>query len=151
MNLRVGLPILAIVLVAAAVVYRFTRPPSFRERVEPLVERIAQYRVIVEGCQDALAQNSSRLDSYDDQLDSLRDRVRALEEMDPRGVPMDSYETYLESFDAYNAAVPGWAERADTLQAQWARCRAATEAHNQLADSLRTLMAQRAVEAARDR
>ena len=151
MNLRIGLPVLALVLVAAAVLYRFTRPPSFHERVDPLVTRIAQYRVLVEGCQDAIENNSSRLDSYDQQLDSLRSRVRALEQMDPRGVPMDSYETYLETFDEYNAAVPGWNERADTLQAQWTRCRAVTEMHNQLADSLRQLMAQRAAEAARER
>jgi hypothetical protein len=71
--------------------------------------------------------------------------------MDPRGVPADSYEAYLETFDAYNDAVPGWSERADTLQAQWRRCRDVTEVHNQLADSLRQLMAARAAEAARER
>jgi hypothetical protein len=151
MNLRVGLPVLAGVLISAALVYRFTRPPSFRERVEPLVTHIAEYRTAVELCQNTLARNSRRLDSYDEQLDSLRLRVQALERMDPRGVPRDSYETYLESFDAYNAAVPGWAERADTVQAQYARCRAVTETHNRLADSLRSLMADRAREATRER
>lgn len=151
MNLRIGLPVLAGVLIGAALLYRFTRPPSFHEQVEPLVSTITAYRAFADSCQNALDQGSSGLESYDDRLDSLRLRVRALERMDPRGVPTDSYEAYLETFDAYNDAVPGWSERADTLQAQWRRCRDVTEVHNQLADSLRQLMAARAAEAARER
>lgn len=117
------------------------------DETEPLRDRLRELRAAADSCQASLAGDRLRLEAYDAHLDTLRERVRDLERMDPRGVPADSYQTYLRAFDQYNDSVAGWTARADTVRARWGRCRAVTEEHNALADSVRQMLIRQLEEA----
>lgn len=113
---------------------RATRPTDV---TAALRDSVLVLRAAAETCRRELDEGTASLDDYDARLDSLRERMRALEAIDPRGVPADSYRAYIDTFDEYNDSVPGWTAQADTLRAQWPRCRDITRSYNVLADSLR--------------
>ncbi len=54
-------------------------------------------------------------------------------------MPADSYELYIETFESYNEEVPRRNAAAESLETDWAACRAIVRRHNALADSLRDL------------
>jgi hypothetical protein len=126
----------ALILVASRV-YRATRPPSPSEQLAPLREELALFRAAAASCNDAYAVTEADFRLYEARVDSLRQAVRHYEALDPNGVPGEEYPEYLETFDAYNEAVPEWEARTDALEAQRDRCRSLTEQHNALADSAR--------------
>lgn len=126
----------ALILVASRV-YRATRPPSPSEQLAPLREELALLRAAADSCTDAYAAMESRFRTYEARVDSLRRAVRDYESLHPDGVPGEEYPDYLETFDAYNEAVPHWEARTDSLEAQHDQCRLLTERHNALADSAR--------------
>lgn len=117
------------------------------DEIAPLRENLRALRAAADSCRMALTGEEARLDAFDARLDSIRRRVRELESLDPRGVPADSYQTYLSAFDAYNDSVATWSGRADTLRSRWERCLAITEEHNELADSVRALLIRQLEEA----
>lgn len=121
------------------------------DEIGPLRDELRVLRAATDSCRVALQGDAARMEAYDAHLDTMRARVRELESMDPRGVPADSYRIYLGAFDSYNDSVAGWSARADTVRARWERCRAVTETHNQLADSIRRLLIQQIEEAERRR
>jgi len=100
-------------------------------------------RVSADSCRGALANEEADFRDFDRQVDSLRLEVRGFEELDPRGVPGESYDAYMEHFEDYNRAVPDWRARADTLAAHWEACRAVIQGHNALADSLQNALLER--------
>jgi len=134
------LTVVALLLGGAYGAWHLFGPPSTRERVASLRDSLRASRAAADSCQRALSYEEALFRDYDERVDSLRNRVRHYESLDPEGVPADSYEVYLETFDRYNDAVPAWRERADTLQTRWAECRTLIEDHNELADSVRTLL-----------
>jgi DNA repair ATPase RecN len=141
----------ALILIAATtVVLQVGRSGEREEPLAPLRDTLRVLRTTVESCQDSLTWNTSRLQADRERLDSLRARVRALEAMDPRGVPADSYATYLEIFDRYNDSVDSWTAEADTLDRKWTRCRDLTETHNELTDSLHRALVRQLEEARAD-
>ena len=71
---------------------------------------------------------------------AMRARVDSFEALDPRGVPEDQYEAYMESFDNYNDSVAAWEERAGRLRTSEVACRTTIEDHNRLSDSLRAVL-----------
>ena len=111
-----------------------------RARIEAVREELRVSRAAVDSCRMSVSREEVGFQDYDRRVDSLRQRVDRFESMDPAGVPADSYQVYMEAFEAYNRAVPDWAARADTLQAHWSACREAIREHNVLADSLRRLI-----------
>lgn len=126
----------ALILVASRV-YRATRPPPLSEQLAPLREELALMRAAADSCNDAYAVMEANFRVYEARLDSLRQAIRDYESLDPNGVPGEEYPEYLETFDAYNEAVPEWEARTDALEAQRVRCLPLTEQHNALADSAR--------------
>ncbi|MGH7575503.1 MAG: hypothetical protein ACREM1_10335 [Longimicrobiales bacterium] len=120
--------------------HRLARPTRPQEVTATLRDTALTLRAAAETCGRALDQNTANFESYAARLDSLRERVRRLEAIDPRGVPADSYPAYIDTYDEYNDSVPSWSAQADTLRAQWARCRGITRSYNVLADSLRRWM-----------
>lgn len=127
-------------LAGAVILYQLTRPARRVDPTATLRDTLHVLRSAADSCRSEIDESASRLQAFDARLDSLRSRVREYEAIDPRGVPADSYEVYLEAFDRYNESVPGWSERADTLRERWARCTDLTQTHNALADSLRQLL-----------
>lgn len=114
-------------------------PPSPRERLRAMTPRLRGLRAAADSCRDALASERSRLAASDARFDSLRDRIDFYEDLDPRGVPADSYDVYLDIFNEYNRGIPDRATAGDTLEAHWESCRDIVEEHNALADSVRTI------------
>jgi hypothetical protein len=137
---RAGPPLIltaVLVLVSAALFLILRAPERPRDPLDPLADSIRVLRAAADTCRTRIDEARTQLDRFDSQLDSLHARLRALERIDPRGIPSDSYAAYLETFDRYNDSVPGWTARADALRASWSRCRDLTALHNALADSLR--------------
>jgi hypothetical protein len=130
------------IVTGATVVYQTVRSSRARDPAALLADALGVLRAAAAACRSDLDVGTARLAVYDAQLDSLHGRVRAFEALDPRGVPADSYEVYLDAFHQYNDSAAGWSARADTLRARLASCRAVTERHNLLADSLRRLLIQ---------
>lgn len=126
----------ALILVASRV-YRATRPPPPAYELAPLRQELALFRAAADSCNDAYAVLEADFRRYEARVDSLREAVRDYESRDPDGVPGEAYPEYLETFDAYNDAVPEWEARTDSLATQRDRCRSLTERHNALADSAR--------------
>ena len=108
-----------------------------RRQVEGLREELRALRAAADSCAAALAQEDARFRAFDAEIDSLRRAVRSYEAQHEDGVLAKDYEAYLETFDRYNAGVPVWEDRADSLRSHWAACRAVTERHNELVESLR--------------
>lgn len=138
-------PVLALVLLAVSVglwVMRLGERAERREE-EQLRDELRVARVAVDSCRLEVARGEMAFRDHHDRVDSLRERVRGYEALDQRGVPADSYAVYMEVFERYNRSVQAWTQRADTLEAEWEACREIVRAHNVLADSVRTRLAEK--------
>jgi hypothetical protein len=105
-------------------------------QVELVRQRLQQARYSVDSCRVALAQEEQAFRRFDARVDSLREAMEQLEDPSLGGVPEDDYQEYLSVFDAYNAAIPMWEARVDSLRASEDLCRALVERHNTLSDSI---------------
>ena len=132
------LALAAVMVVGGAVSVAF-RPPSPQERLRSLRVELRALKDSAEACSAALAVDQTKFSRYQAHVDSLRERIDALEDIVPQGVPGDSYPTYLATVDSFNAAVPDWQPSADSLAASRDACRARIAAHMALADSVRAL------------
>lgn len=101
---------------------------------------VAELRGEIHECQGALQVDEGDFRGVQTDVDSLQEQIGRFESLHPEGVPVDSYPHYMETVEEYNAALPRWTELSDSLETTWERCRVLTEHHNQLADSLSTLV-----------
>lgn len=132
---------LAAVVVVGGAVSVAVRPPSPQERLRSLRLELRALKDSAEVCSEALALEQQEFTTYQAHVDSLRDRIDALEDIVPRGVPGDSYPAYLATVDSFNAVVPDWQPAADSLAASRSACQVRIDAHKTLADSVRGLAA----------
>jgi hypothetical protein len=102
----------------------------------PLRDSIAVLRVAADSCRVGVDSGVAALRGFNDTLTAMRTRVRGLEALDERGVPIDSYPVYMDAFEGYNRAAGEWAAREDSVRAQDGRCRDVARTHNVLADSM---------------
>lgn len=124
-------------LIVAAGTWSLVDEWRTRRELEGLREGLRGLRAAADSCQIAVAQEEILFREYDRRVDSLRASVSDYENLHPEGVPADTYEVYLETFDRYNDAVPAWRMQVDSLRAHWEACREVVDAHNAAADSLR--------------
>lgn len=117
-------------------------PPTPEERLRALRAELTGLRDAADSCRTALEREQAQLRADDQRLDSLKSLIDHYEALDPRGVPADSYEAYLEAFNSYNERIPDRTHTGETLQAHWSECRAIAERHNLIADSARALAAE---------
>jgi hypothetical protein len=129
------------VLAAAAGIVTIARTLHHPGAIAEMRAEVAGLRAEADSCRAALGVGQQELLSYNEQLDSLRARVREMEALHPRGVPADSYPVYMGVFEQYNDSVAGWDDRVDGLRSERERCIAITERHNVALDSLRRLLA----------
>lgn len=148
---RIHWLVVSLIPLVTLLAYLIGRPARRQDAITPLVDSLEVLRGLADSCRTELDQGTAGFDDYDRRLDSLRTRVRDLEALDPRGVPADSYEVYLQVFEEYNDSVPGWTHRADSLRARWTHCRDLAETHNELADSVHDLLLKQLQEAERRR
>jgi uncharacterized protein YukE len=136
-----GVAALTGVVLVAWLVRDASERRALHAEMEQLRTDVALLRVESHACQSEVAWEEADFQAYHGQVDSLRQEVRDLESRDPRGVPAEHYDDYLEVFARYNRSIPDWRERAEALQSMWEACRDVTERHNELADSLRRRVA----------
>jgi hypothetical protein len=138
--LKVLLALAGVVVVGGAISVAM-RPPSPQERLRALRVELRALKDSAEACSAALVIDQRQFTRYQAHVDSLRDRIDALEDIIPEGVPGDSYPKYLATVDSFNAAVPDWQPSADSLASSRRACEARIVAHRTLADSVRALAA----------
>lgn len=109
-------------------------------KAELLRGEVREAREAWEGCLDTLAVMERRFRTQARETEALGEQIRALEGLDPRGVPADRYEGYLDAVDRFNAGITAWGAWAVALERRQAECRGLIEARNVLADSLRLLL-----------
>jgi predicted nucleic acid-binding Zn-ribbon protein len=131
-----------LVLVAAAGVLTLGRALQHPGALADMRSTVAELRAAADSCRIALDQQHGELLGYNERLTQMRERVRDLEGLHPRGVPADSYRIYMELFDSYNDSAGQWQGRVDELQAELEACRETADAHNAALDSLRALLQQ---------
>jgi hypothetical protein len=142
-RLRAAIPILLSLSAAVLLFVGIDRVLERREltrRVTTLRGELFQARASAERCSGSLVNSESSLREFDDVIASLRARVDSFEALDPRGVPEDRYEAYMESFESYNDSVAAWESRAGRLRTAEAACRETVERHNALSDTLRAVL-----------
>lgn len=126
-----------ILIVAAFRIARSLRPPDPAAMVR---DSIVVLRASADSCMSAVDSGAAAMRAYGRTLDSMRTRVREMEALDQRGVPVDSFDIYMAAFNAYNDSVGMWPAREDSLRAHDALCRQIALRHNLLTDSLRALI-----------
>jgi hypothetical protein len=132
--------VVAAIVVVSALVFRGARARWLADPHAPLRDSLAVLRVRADSCRAEVDGRAAQLRAYDRRLDSMRARVRELESLPRRGVPIDSYSVYMAKFNAYNDSAAAWPPLEDTVRALDAHCRTVAEQHNALADSLRQLV-----------
>jgi hypothetical protein len=131
--------IMAGIVVVVVLAFRGVRAMRHNPQ-EALRDTLATLRTRADSCRSEVDQRAADLREYDRRLDSMRARVRELEALDQRGVPVDSFRLYMSVFNAYNDSVAAWPPLEDSVRALDARCRAVAEQHNVFADSLRDMV-----------
>lgn len=122
----------------SAVVTRDLR--SERLNIERQRRNLGLLRTASHECVAEVEQAQGRLESQNTRVDSLRAVVREMESLDPRGVPSERYEAYLETLEAYNLSTDAWQARADTLAARRDRCETLVRYHNALQDTVEAMV-----------
>jgi hypothetical protein len=130
---------ISVIIFLAIVAIDYLTPVPPQQRLRVLRQELAGLRTAADSCRSALEREEARLQASDARFDSLRNLIDYYEGLDPRGVPADSYEVYLDAFNTYNESIPERAAAGDTLRAHWEICRAMTSRHNAIADSARAL------------
>lgn len=142
-KLRAALPTL-LALAAAALLFvgidRLLDRRALTTEVTRLRGDLFQARAAADRCRGSLVNSESSLRDFDDVISELRAQVDSFEALDPRGVPEDQYDAYMESFESYNDSVAAWENRAERLRTAEAACRQTIERHNALSDTLRALL-----------
>jgi hypothetical protein len=113
---------------------------SPRVRADAVREEVRLAQAEAERCMEHLAASNLRFQSQRRQTQAFQSRIDALEALDDRGVPADSYDVYLETVERFNASIEGWELRGEALVTTQQRCRALVEDRNVLADSLRRIL-----------
>ncbi len=138
--LWLGLLVVVGVIVATLWLDRREARDSPLRQAEVVRDEVREARAEWELCLDSLEVVERRFRTRAQASEALQARIRRLEGMDPRGVPADSYEVYLETVDRFNAGVPEWERELEALRARESVCQSLLESRNELADSLRGLL-----------
>lgn len=145
---RTGLASVAAVVVGLIFVLgvrRIVQRNRTADRINELREELYRSRVAADRCRSSLQTSEAALRGLGVTIDSLRVAVDDYETMEGR-VPADRYDEYLEVFDEYNDSVQVWEGRERRLRTAEASCRATIERHNEISDSLQTVLAEAGIE-----
>ena len=139
--LGVGLALATMSLVYAGG-QRILEQQRIRGEIKALRDDLYRARITADRCQRSIASSENQLRAFDARLDSMRARVDSFEALDTRGVALDQYPSYLETFTEYNDSVDAWGARERQLRAADTACRNVIVEHNSIRDSLQRVLAQ---------
>lgn len=145
---RTGLASVAALLVGLIFVLgiqRMVERKRTADRINELREELYRSRVAADRCRSALQTSEASLHDLRAAIDSLRVDV-GLYETSAGRVPQARYDEYLEVFDEYNDSVQVWEGRERRLRSAEASCRATIERHNEISDSLQTVLVEAGIE-----
>lgn len=134
-----GVVLVSLAASTAAIVSR-AAAESTRAQAEALRDEVRETRTELEWCLEERDRREAAFRRQEARTRELRSFIDRMEDLDPRGVPAEQYETYLEAVDEYNESLPEWDRRAEVLEQLSATCRELAEDHNLRADSLRTFL-----------
>jgi len=132
--------VLGIFLGSAAVLRERHYQTTPRARAEAYHREVRAQFLEVEQCMEELHRLEAYFEAQTNLTGRLRRELEGFEALDPRGVPAPVYGEYLETLGSYNASLPAWQARGESLRRGSDRCRELARAHNGRADSLRSLM-----------
>jgi hypothetical protein len=138
-TLVAGVVLISLAASTAAIVSR-AAAESTRAQAEALRDEVRQTRTELEWCLEERHRREAAFRRQEERTRELRSFIDRMEDLDPRGVPAEQYETYLEAVDEYNESLPEWDRRAEVVEQLSATCRELAEDHNLQADSLRTFL-----------
>lgn len=133
---------LALGLLIVLGIQRVLERQQTADRINALREELYRARVASDRCRSSLRTSEASLLALGQTIDSLRTRVSEFESMVQGGVPGDRYQEYLGVFDQYNDSVAAWEGRERRLRSAETSCRATIEEHNELSDSLQTVLSE---------
>jgi hypothetical protein len=142
-SLLFGLSVVLVlgVLLGGATFLREMRYQSTpRARAEAYHREVRERFSEFEQCLEELGRLEVYFEAQTDLTGRLRRELDGFEALHPRGVPAPVYPEYLETLWRFNASLPAWEVRGESLRRGSQRCRALAQAHNGRADSLRFLM-----------
>jgi len=138
----------ALLFGAVGVASALQRVSQARTPTAIAMERRAELRSIrgqVNACLATQDRVELRFQSLTRQTRGHRDELDYLESLDPRGVPSERYDRYLDLVEAFNASIPEWERQAVDLRLHEARCRTLIELHNVHADSLQRFLVEHGI------
>lgn len=135
-----ALLVFALVVAAVALRAALSAGTSPRERIESMRARLLEIRFEVNTCVAVMDFDERAVERRLASTDSLRARIDALEALDPRGIPRDSFPTYMELVDRFNARVAAWDTLGEQARSNREECEVLVERHNALGDSLRAYL-----------
>ncbi len=140
----------ALVLSLAAIMYfgatRLLEQQRAANEITRLRDQLYRARVTADRCQRSIASSEGALQEFRLRLDSLKARVDSFEALDPRGVPQEQYDTYMEAFTVFNDSAGSWELREEQLRTADSSCRDVIVRHNALQDTLQTVLAEAGIE-----
>ncbi len=131
---------LAVMAGAASRLARASRAQRSVVVAETLRDQLVELRNEVDACLSIRNRSETRFQGLASETRELRQQVDSLETLDPRGVPAEVYEGYMERVDAYNESVTEWEREADDLSALAVRCDSLVALHNDRAESLQEFL-----------
>ena len=142
---------IAVVLLAStgAILYfggqRILEQQRTTREVTRLRDELYRARVTAERCQQSNAASEGALQAFDARLDSMRTAVEGYEQSEGR-VAASRYDEYIERFERYNDSVEVWEAQERALRAADQACREVILEHNELSDSLQSVLAAAGIE-----
>jgi len=135
----VGL-VLVFTINAASRLARVARQSSAMEVAGRVRDDLVGLRSEINACLEIRDLAEVRLQAFARETGEVRAQVDSVESLDPRGVPVESYDDYTERVEGYNEAIAEWEQQADELNGLALRCDSIVQEHNSTAESLQDFL-----------
>ncbi len=125
---------------AASRLARASRAHSSVVVAEGLRDDLLDLRAEVEACLSIRDRSEIRFQGLASETQGLRSDLDSLESLDPRGVPAEAYDGYMELVGEYNDAVDRWETESEGLSELAVRCDSIVAVHNEQAEILQNFL-----------
>lgn len=138
--------VFAILAGGASRLQRIVRANSSVAVAERLRESLDRVRGELDACLARRDRSEIRFQALTRETRRSRQELDSIEAMDPRGVPAEVYEAYIERVEDYNnTSIPEWERQADGLRELALQCDSLAWDHNQRVNSLRDFLVEEGI------